>query len=67
LANVRFGSLAGTGERIRDVVFTPDSGYSSVQVGCPKSAKSGYPAFCTMQRGNPSKERLRHGGFRLGV
>ena len=29
-------------ERPRHVCFTPNSGHSSVQVGCPKSATSGH-------------------------
>ena len=41
LGHVRFGSLEDIRERIRDVRFTPDSGHSSVQVGCPRSAISG--------------------------
>jgi hypothetical protein len=38
LSNVRLGSLADITARSRHVRFTPDSGHSSVQVGCPKSA-----------------------------
>ena len=34
--NVRFGSLADITARSRHVRFTPDSGHSSVQVGCPR-------------------------------
>ena len=37
-----FGSLADITARSRHVRFTPDSGHSSVQVGCPKSATSGH-------------------------
>ena len=40
--NVRYGSLADIRARLRHVRFTPDSGHSSVPVGCPKSAKSGH-------------------------
>ena len=40
--DVRFGSLADITARSRHVRFTPDSGHSSVQVGCPKSARSGH-------------------------
>jgi len=36
----RLGSLADITARSRHVRFTPDSGHSSVQVGCPESAKS---------------------------
>src|SRR6478609_6542218 len=39
-ANVRLGSLADITARSRHVRFTLDSGHSSVQVGCPKSANS---------------------------
>jgi len=42
LGHVRFGSLADITARSRHVRFTPDSGHSSVQVGCPKSARSGH-------------------------
>ena len=35
LSNVRYGSLADIGQRIRDVRFIPRSGHSSVQVACP--------------------------------
>jgi hypothetical protein len=38
--NVRFGSLADIDVSLTDVRFTPDSGHSSVQVECPKSANS---------------------------
>jgi hypothetical protein len=40
--DVRFGSLADIVQRQRHVRFTPDSGHSSVRVGCPKSAISGH-------------------------
>jgi hypothetical protein len=39
---VSFGSLADITGRSCHVRFTPDSGHSSVQVGCPKSAISGH-------------------------
>jgi len=39
--NVRYGSLADITARLRHVRFTLDSGHSSVQMGCPKSANSG--------------------------
>jgi len=39
--NVRYGSLTEITPRWRHVRFTPDSGHSTVQVGCPKSANSG--------------------------
>ena len=42
--HVRFGSLADITARSRHVRFTPNSGHSSVRVGCPKSAKSGHPS-----------------------
>ena len=35
VADVRLGSLADIAARSRHVRFTPDSGHSSVQVGCP--------------------------------
>jgi hypothetical protein len=38
--NVRLGSLADIVQRQRHVRFTSDSGRSSVQVECPKSANS---------------------------
>jgi hypothetical protein len=38
--NFRFGSLADIVQRPRHVRFTPNSGHSSVQLECPKSAKS---------------------------
>ena len=38
VAYVRFGSLADIVQRPGHVCFTPNSGHSSVQVGCPKSA-----------------------------
>src|SRR6478609_11603618 len=41
LSHVRFGSLADIRTSPRHVRFTPDSGHSSVQVGCPLSANSG--------------------------
>ena len=44
IVNVGFGSLADITARSRHVRFTPDSGHSSVQVGCPKSARSGHGA-----------------------
>jgi hypothetical protein len=40
--DVRFGSLADIVQRPRHVRFTPDSGHSPVQVGCPLSAISGH-------------------------
>jgi hypothetical protein len=40
--NVGFGSLADIIQRQRHVRFTPDSGHSSVPVGCPKSANNGH-------------------------
>jgi hypothetical protein len=40
--NVRFGSLADMTDRSCHVRFTPDSGHSSAQVGCPLSANSGH-------------------------
>ena len=40
--NVRYGSLADIVQRPRHVCFTPNSGHSSVRVGCPKSATSGH-------------------------
>ena len=40
--NVRYGSLTEITPRWRHVRFTPDSGHSTVQVGCPKSANSGH-------------------------
>jgi hypothetical protein len=40
-ANVRFGSLADMTPSDRDVRFTPNSGHSSVQLECPKSAMCG--------------------------
>jgi hypothetical protein len=39
-SDVRFGSLADI-TAWRHVRFTPDSGHSSVRVGCPKSANIG--------------------------
>ena len=33
--HVRFGSLTDIVQRPRHVRFTPDSGHSSAQVGCP--------------------------------
>jgi hypothetical protein len=42
--NVRYGSLADIRARSCHVRFTPDSGHSSVQVGCPKSAINGHKA-----------------------
>ena len=39
--NVRFGSLADITARSRHVRFTPNSGHSSVQLECPKSAING--------------------------
>jgi hypothetical protein len=48
--NVRFGSEADILTSPRHVRFTPDSGHSSVQVGCPRSATSGH------ERGLPSLE-----------
>jgi hypothetical protein len=36
--NVRYGSLADMPARSRHVRFTPDSGHSSVRVGCPIEA-----------------------------
>ena len=42
--NVRFGSLADITARSRHVRFTPDSGHSSAQVECPKSAMYGRTA-----------------------
>jgi hypothetical protein len=42
VANVRFGSLADIMARSRRVRFIPDSGHSSVQARCPKSAISGH-------------------------
>jgi hypothetical protein len=44
---VRYGSVADITARSRHVRFTPDSGHSSMQVGCPKSATSGHTAFET--------------------
>jgi hypothetical protein len=38
------GSLAHITGRSHHVRFTPDSGHSSVRVGCPKSARSGHYA-----------------------
>jgi hypothetical protein len=35
--NVRFGSLADILTSSRHVRFTPNSGHSSMQVGCPNS------------------------------
>jgi hypothetical protein len=40
MANVRNGSLADITTRSRHVCFAPESGHSSEQVGCPKSAIS---------------------------
>ena len=40
--NVCFGSLADITACSRHVRFAPDSGHSSVQVGCPTSANSGH-------------------------
>src|SRR4029077_1704179 len=40
--DVRYGSLADITARSRHVRFTPYSGHSSAQVGCPKSATSGH-------------------------
>jgi hypothetical protein len=42
LGPARFGSLADIAARSRHVRFAPDSGHLSAQVGCPKSAISGY-------------------------
>jgi hypothetical protein len=45
-SDVRFGSLADITARSRHVRFTSDSGHSSVQVGCPKSAITGsFPSY----------------------
>jgi hypothetical protein len=43
--DVRFGSLADMTACSRHVRFTPDSGHSSVQVGCPLSANSRHSLF----------------------
>jgi hypothetical protein len=43
-AGVGYGSLADITARPRHVRFTPDSGHSSVQVGCPLGARSGRDA-----------------------
>ena len=51
LGYVRFGSLADISERITDVRFTPESGHSSVQLGCPKSAMSGHSALYVLDEG----------------
>jgi hypothetical protein len=48
--HVRFGSLADITARSRHVRFTPDSGHSSVQVGCPKSANNGHLAAASCAR-----------------
>jgi hypothetical protein len=44
-ANVCKGSIADMTARLRHVGFTSDSGHSSVQVRCPKSASSGHPSY----------------------
>jgi hypothetical protein len=41
--NVRFGSLADIAPLSRHVRFTPDSGHSSVRMGCPKGANRRHP------------------------
>ena len=46
---VRFGSLADITARSRHVRFTPDSGHSSAQVGCPLSANSGHHLFFSVR------------------
>ena len=45
----RFGSLADITARSRHVRFTPDSGHSSLQVGCPLSARSRHKDFNELQ------------------
>jgi NAD(P)-dependent dehydrogenase (short-subunit alcohol dehydrogenase family) len=45
---VRFGSLDDITAGSRHVRFTPDSGHSSVQVGCSKSAISGHCSLIRM-------------------
>jgi len=40
--DARYGSLADITVRSRHVGVTPDSGHSSVQVGCPLCANSGH-------------------------
>ena len=58
LPPVRFGSLADITARSRHVRFTPESGHSSVQVGCPKSATSGHPAVCDLEDEIGLRERV---------
>jgi hypothetical protein len=43
-SDVRFGSLADMTDRLCHVRFTPDSGHSSAQVGCPLSANTRHDA-----------------------
>jgi hypothetical protein len=50
-----WGSKAAIASRSRQVRFTPDSGHSSVHVGCPKSARSG--PRCGMPPGGSIKFR----------
>jgi len=48
----RFASLANVGELIRDVRFTPKSGYAEVQQLCPLSAISGHRVqLCVLDEG----------------
>jgi hypothetical protein len=41
ISHVRFGSKADIRQYLSDVRFTPNSGHSSVRLGCPLSARSG--------------------------
>jgi hypothetical protein len=54
-------SVADMMARSRHVRFTPDSGHSSVQVGCPKSAMSRHSASSDRQHGEDRLTRYREG------
>ena len=43
--DVRFGSKADIGARLRDVRFTPKSGHWNSVVECPLCAKSGHASW----------------------
>ena len=59
--NVGFGSLADITARSRHVRFAPDIGHSSVQVGCPKSAKSRHKKIWNFElKGRGSRRVLPH-------
>jgi predicted transcriptional regulator len=58
---VRFGSVADITARLRHVRFTPDSGHSSVKVGCPQSANRGHSELAVSTRSMVDSSHAGHG------